>query len=297
MKQLIQFKKQRELGEMLNDVFAFLRNEYKPFFTLVLQITLPYLILFLAGLGFVLYTFGDFTDIAIYGGSSALENEEMSLLVLFVSVFVLIIAGLIIYVLAYSTTLHYIKSYTENNGVINADAIKLDVKQSFWSFIGLGTLKILALGFGFMLCFFPGIYLVVPMSVVFCIMVFEKKSVTDAFSDSFNFVKDEWWMTFLVLFVVGILVSIIGGVVNLPATIYTYAKMGIFSGEIDPADNPFSFYKDPIYILLNLIGYAFKFFLNFVSIIVGVFIYFNINEKKNFSGTFEQIESIGKTEV
>ena len=295
MKQFIQFKKQRELGEMLSDVFAFLRNEYKPFFTLIIQITLPYLLLFFVGLGFMLYTFGDLTALAS-GGSSPFEGEEMSVLMLFVAIFILAIAGILVYALAYSATLHYIKSYTENDGVVNTDSVKNEVKETFWRFIGLSILKGLAVFIGLMLCVIPGIYLMVPMSVVFCIMIFEKKSIMDAFSDSFNFVKDEWWMTFLVLFVVGLILGIIGGVLNLPATVYTYIKMGIFSGEFDPGSNPFDFYKDPIYILLNLISYAFKFFLNFVTIIVTIFIYFNINEKKNFTGTFEKIDSLGKIE-
>lgn len=295
MKQFIQFKKQRELGDMLSDVFAFLRNEYKPFFALVIQITLPYLLLFFVGLAFMLYTFGDLGSL-ITSGSSPFEGEEMDILMLIISVLVLTIAGILVYALAYSTTLHYIKSYTENDGVVNADTVKDEVKQTFGSFIGLSILKGLVLFVGFMLCFFPFVYLVVPMSVVFCIMIFEKKTVMDAFSDSFSFIKDEWLMTILVLFVVALITGVIGGVLNLPATIYTYIKMGIFSGDFDAAGDPFAFYKDPIYIVLNLVSYAFRFFLNFITIIITVFIYFNINEKKNFTGTFEQIDSLGKTE-
>ena len=294
MKQFIQFKKQRELGEMLSDVFAFLRNEFKPFFSLILQITLPYLIFVFVGLGFLFYTVGDFTEI-LTDGPSAFDGEEMGAVMIFVSLLVLVIGGVLVYALSYSTTLHYIKSYTENNGVIDTDQVKSEVKETFWSFIGLSFLKGIAIFVGILLCFFPGIYLLVPMSVVFCIMIFEKKSVMDAFSDSFKFVKDEWWMTFLTLFVVGLIIGVIGGVLNLPATIYTYVKMGIFSGEFDPEANPLGFYKDPIYIILNLICYAFKFFLNFITIIVTIFIYYNINEKKNFTGTFEQIDSLGNT--
>lgn len=295
MKQFIQFKKQRELGEMLSDVFTFLRHEFKPFFTLILQITLPYLIFFFVSFGFVLYTFGDITALAT-SGPSAFDSEELSILLLVVSILVLSFTGIMVYALAYSATLHYIKSYTENNGEVNEVQVKTEVKDTFWSFIGLSILKGIAIGIGLMLCIIPGIYLIVPMSVVFCIMIFEKKSVMDAFSDSFNFVKGEWWITFLVLFVVGLIISVIGGVLSLPTTIYTYIKMGVFSGEIDPGENPLSYFQDPIYIVLNLISYAFKFFLNFVTIIVTIFIYFNINEKKNFTGTYEKIDALGNTE-
>jgi len=290
MKQLIQFKKQRDLGAILNDTFSFLRHEYKPFFALILQITLPYLILFFVGLGFLLFTVGDFMEI-VATGSSPLEGQEMNLLLLIVSTLVLAIAGILVFALSNSTTIHYIKSYIKNDGEVNTENVKNNIKETFWSFVGLSILKWIALIVGFMLCFFPGVYLVVPMSVVFCIMVFEKKTAMDAFSDSFKFIKDEWWITFLVLLVIGILIAIIGGVLSIPATIYSYIKMGIFSGEFDPELNPLEIYKDPVYIVLNLINYAFRIFLNFITLIATVFIYFNINEKKNFSGTFEQIDA------
>jgi len=293
MKQLIQFKKQRDLGAILNDTFSFLRHEYKPFFALILQITLPYLILFFVGLGFLLFTVGDFMEI-VATGSSPLEGQEMNLLLLIVSTLVLAIAGILVFALSNSTTIHYIKSYIKNDGEVNTENVKNNIKETFWSFVGLSILKWIALIVGFMLCFFPGVYLVVPMSVVFCIMVFEKKTAMDAFSDSFKFIKDEWWITFLVLLVIGILIAIIGGVLSIPATIYSYIKMGIFSGEFDPELNPLEIYKDPVYIVLNLINYAFRIFLNFITLIATVFIYFNINEKKNFSGTFEQIDALGK---
>ena len=71
-------------------------------------------------------------------------------------------------------------------------------------------------------------------------------------------------------------------------------KMGLFSGEIDPAN--MNSFMDPIYIILNLINYLANFLLNLISIIGSAFIYFNLNEKKNLTGTFERIGSIGKNE-
>ncbi|MFT5738606.1 MAG: hypothetical protein ACI9SG_002963, partial [Maribacter sp.] len=39
----IEFKKQRELGEILSDTFAFFRNEFKLFFTIFFKIVGPFL--------------------------------------------------------------------------------------------------------------------------------------------------------------------------------------------------------------------------------------------------------------
>ena len=46
MKKLFEFKKQRELGDVLTDAFGFIRAEFKPFITTVAQISGLYLLLF-----------------------------------------------------------------------------------------------------------------------------------------------------------------------------------------------------------------------------------------------------------
>ena len=137
--------------------------------------------------------------------------------------------------------------------------------------------------------------MLVPLSLSFSLMVFKNQSVSDAFSNSFAFIKNEWWISFLTIVVVGIIVGVIGSIFSIPAAIYSLIKMGVFSGEVDPTVQS-AIFQDPVYIILNVLSYALKYFLNFISIISVVFIYFNINEKKNFSGTFDRIDSLGKTE-
>ncbi len=120
------------------------------------------------------------------------------------------------------------------------------------------------------------------------------KDVGESYSYGFTLVKDEWWITFATLLVVGIIVGIAGYAFSLPAAIYQYAKMGIFSGEMD-ATTMIDSFIDPIYMILNMIGTLAQVLLNLITIISGAFIYFNLNEKKNFTGTFERIQNLGKT--
>ena len=51
---------------------------------------------------------------------------------------------------------------------------------------------------------------------------------------------------------------------------------------------------DPVYILLNLMAYMIQFILQTVSLVAAAFIFFNLNEKKNFTGTMERIQNLGK---
>jgi len=288
MKPYIEFKKKRELGEILSDTFGFLRNEFKPFFATFFKIIGPYLVVMLICYAFYMYQFGDLFNFNVERSDSFTNG-----LLLFAVGFAFLIAVVVTYVLAQATTLFYIKSYANNKGIPNFDEIKKDVYASFWQFIGLGFLVAFCVGLGFMFCIIPGVYLYVPLILSFSIMVFSRKGASDAFSYSFTLIKDHWWMTFASLFVVGIIVTVAGYAFAIPSTIYTYAKMGILSGEID-AEN-FSMF-DPVSIILGIISTLAQFLLNIISVVASVLIYFDLNEKKNFTGTYERIKNLGGTD-
>ena len=99
-------------------------------------------------------------------------------------------------------------------------------------------------------------------------------------------------MTFAALFVVGIIVGVASYAFALPAQLYSLASLGIWSGEVD-AEN-FNV-VDPVAILLGTISTLAQFLLNIITVVAGVFIYFDLNEKKNFTGTYERIENLGES--
>ncbi|MFH6604908.1 hypothetical protein ACEZ3G_15590 [Maribacter algicola] len=286
--QYIEFKKQRELGEVLSDTFAFLRTEFKPFMATFFKIVGPYIMIMVIALAMYMYYIGNSFSLLMFN-NDAVPNVLLILLIggLYV------ISIIAVYTMAQSTVLHYIKSYASGKGKIDFNTIKSDVYATFWKFIGMGFLVVVCVAAGLMFCFIPGIYLWVPLSLAFAIMVYNRLSVTDAFSYSFTLVKDHWWITFATLLVTAIIVMIASYAFALPTMIYNWLKMGMFSGEVD-AEGIMDVFKDPIYILLNIVGTVAQFLLNIISIVAGVFIYFNLNERKNFTGTYERIESLGE---
>lgn len=288
MKPYIEFKKQRDLGEILSDTFKFIRSEFKPFCSTFFQIVGPYLVIMLICYVLYMYKFGNLLSFNLES-----SNDFVDGLLLFAVGAAFIMSLILAYVVSQATTLFYIKSYANNNGTTNFEEIKKGVYGSLWQFIGLGILVGLCVGLGLMFCLIPGIYLYVPLILSFSILVFNQKEATDAFSYSFTLVKDYWWITFASLFVVGIIVTVAGYAFALPGTIYTYAKMGIFSGEID-AEN-FTM-VDPITILFGIISTLSQFLLNIISVVASVLIYFDLNEKKNFTGTYERIKNLGGTD-
>lgn len=288
-KPYIEFKKQRELGDILTDSFNFIKFEFKPLFGTILKIVGPYFLVTMLFLGFYLYSFNNIFNFGAYT-----DGVDFNPAFTFIAIFGLVVSAIVMYALTQGSILFYIKSYTENKGITDYQYIRTESYRKFWSFIGLAFLVGLSLVFGFMLCFIPGIYLYPPLMLSFSILVFMNKGVTDAFQYGFTLIKDNWWITFATLLVLGILIAIIGYVLQIPAIIYIWVKMGVFSGEMDAESVSGVF--DPVYILLNLLGYAIQFGLQTISLVAAAFIFFNLNEKKNFTGTFERIQNLGKTE-
>lgn len=295
MKTYIEFKKKRELGDIFTDTFAFIRNEYKPFFRTVFSIAGPYMLLLIFSLVFYIYVIGDqfsfdFTNpqanAELFSGSNAI--------MMLLAYLAYAVSGLLAYTFMASAGLHYMKSYEKNKGVANFQEIKDDVHRTFWGFLGLSILKALTLAIAMMLCCLPIFYFMIPMAIVLPLYVFSSRGSTDSYSESYSLVRDELLITLGTIILLWVLVLVINSTFALPTTMYTYLKMGIFSGEVDPAS--LTTLVDPVYIALNVISSFVQFITNLFIIIASVFIYFNLNERKNFTGTFERIESLGKTE-
>jgi len=282
----VNFKKQRELGSILTDTFKFVRLEGKTLFGLILKIASPaLLIVLLAYIYYMQVTMGSF-DILAAGTSG--EAFGLNIVLAF---FVMIISGLAFYALMYGTVLHYIKSYIKNDGIVIKEEVIAGVKSSFWSLIGLSFLVGLITGVGMIFCFIPGIYFGTVLATTYAIHAFENRGTTDSISYSFQLIKGEWWITFATYIVIFILYYIITIIFSLPGIIYSFINIFTVSQEVtaNPADM-----FDWVYITLNVIGMIGQYLLYALIVISTAFVYFNLNERKNFTGTMETIETLGK---
>ncbi|MDY7395047.1 glycerophosphoryl diester phosphodiesterase membrane domain-containing protein [Aureibaculum sp. 2210JD6-5] len=206
--------------------------------------------------------------------------------------FILMLAFVILYGVLSLTSLFFIKSYINNNGQVNFSEIRSNVFKKIWSFLGLAIIIGMASGIGMYLCLVPGIYLGVVFSLAAPIMIFENKSVGDTLSHSFKLIKDNWWNTFGCLIVVWLLIAILGQAFSIPAIIYYFIKLGttIGQGGVENLGDIF----DTTYIVLNVLSYLFQFMLYSIPLIAVVFIYYDLNEQKNLTGTIEKIDSLGQ---
>ena len=292
MQETISFKKQRELGAILGDTFKFIRLQWKPLFSLIFRIAGPALLLLV--LAYVFYMQTMFGSLGAASVNPLFYQSSEFGASLVIALILIIISGIVYYGLMYGTVMHAIKSYITNNGIINKKEVIAGVKQNFWSLMGTSFLTGLITIVGFLFCIAPGVYFATVFASTYAILVFEKRTVTDAISYSFELIKGEWWITFATLLVTVILYYIIMMIAQIPQYIYFFIKMFAIAETI--GGDPSSMF-DWGYIALNSIAMIAQYLLYMIVVIATGFIYFNLNEKKNFTGTIETIESIGTEQL
>lgn len=279
--QYIQFKKQRELGEIISVTFKFLRENYKTLIKSITQVVAPTFILLIVALAYYTYTVAGNPLAAMEGNSGEF----------LISFFILAVTLLLFYASLYGTILHYIKSYIENNGLVDEIGIKTGAQEDLGKLFLVFIISAIIVFTGLILFIIPGIYLMVPLSLAATVLVFNKMSLIDSISYGFSLVKDHWWTTFFSIVVIWLLVYVIGLVFQLPLIIYTFMKMFTVAQEGSIAD-PVS-YSDWVFILLNVISSVIQYLLSSIFVIALAFIYFNLNEHKNLTGTYETIDKLG----
>ncbi|QIE58121.1 hypothetical protein G5B37_00620 [Rasiella rasia] len=291
MHEPIVFKKQRELGAILGDTFKFIRLQWKPLFSLVFRIAGPALVILV--IAYVFYMQTMFGSIGAVEANPLFYTSGQFGASLIIALVLIIISGILYYGLMYGTVMYAIKSYINSGGIIDKKEVISEVKKNFWGLMGVSFLTMIITVFGFVFCVLPGIYFGVVLASTYAIYVFEKRSVTDAISYSFQLIKNEWWITFATLLVTVILYYIIMMIAQIPQYIYFFIKMFTVANTL--GGDPSAMF-DWGYIALNAFAMIVQYLLYIIIVIATGFIYFNLNEKKNFTGTIETIESIGQRE-
>lgn len=280
--QTIQFKKQREIGDIITDTFRFIRENYKSLLSYIIKTTGPFFLVLAIAVGYYTYS----------AAGNPFESFSGDIGNFIISFFLLVVSLLLFYSALYGTILHYIKCYITNEGIVKESDVKAGVKKDFFKLLLLAFLSGILIIAGFILLVIPGIFLIVPLSVAGAVLVFKDYSVSESISYCFTLVKDHWWITFITLFIIGILVYIIGLVFQVPLIIYTVIKTLTAVQEGSMA-NP-ELFRDWIFISLQIFSSIIQYLLSIITIISIAFIYFNLNEHKHLTGTYETIEKLGE---
>lgn len=289
----INFKQERDFGDLFNATFGFISQEFKKLATAILYFVVPFLLL--SAISIVLYSVkaqemmqtvsqGDKPDpFAIFAVIGSIMGYVAFLMVM----------SIIATTMLLSTVYCYIKLYIQQGSDgFSINDVWIEVTKIFWSVLGALIVTGLVIFIGSMLCLLPGIYLGVALSIVFCIMIFEEKGYSAAFSRSIKLINTNWWGTFGVLIVVTIIIYIIAILFSIPGMILGFKSMfmNIKAGQMPMTDLPISYYV--ISAITSLLTQV----LTVIPIVITAFIYYSTVEKIEKPSLMDKIGQIRNNE-
>jgi len=226
----IQFKREREIGEILSDTFKFIRENMKPLFSVLLKtVGIPFIVLIFAITYYTFTTSKQSLDLfSVLNSPNGMSNGLFDFYSsIFLGAIIMLIASAIFYAFLVSSVHYAVKSYIKNEGTIIQEEVSVDVKQNWLNYLGMSFLIGILTVIGFMLCFLPGIYIGVVLTLMYSIYAFNNLSVGESFSYCFQLIKSNWWMSFFAMLITYILVYILSLIFQLPAIIYMFLGITI----------------------------------------------------------------------
>lgn len=286
MSQQFEFRKSREIGDILNGTFTFARQHWKPLGKAIFVYAAPFALLGGA--------FGGMTqaDLGLLQGSRGNEDEILGLLPHFLSnIGLLIVFMLAASIMMAAVVYQYIRLYMEGSGAeISLQDVWEGIKVNLVGYIGYLFVTNLLIGLGLIFCIIPGIYLAVPLTMIIAVKTFENRPLGDAISRCFFLAKNYWWQTFLVLFVINLITGIAGAAASIPFTLISTAinvtsiESGAQAGVLAKV----------FLIASSVVSYGISSLLGVLSILAAALQYFNLVERKEGVGTMQQLEQLGK---
>ncbi len=275
----LQLKAEREIGDILSDTFKFVKLNLKPLLkVLVKSAAAPFVIVLLASTVVTLFQPEDQTNLFTYSAPQLITFG------------INFIASLILYLLMTSAVLHYMSAYAGHAPKLDLHLISKNAKGSAMYLLGYGVIAAILIFLGMMLFILPGIYLFVPLSIGYVILIFERKTISTSLSMAFKIISGEWWVTFGTLIVITLVLGIISVTFQLPLWIY-YLIRPMVGFEGFSIGNEMAL--DPIVAILTLFATALAHLFYILNIVATALIYLDLNETKNSSGLFEGIQKLG----
>lgn len=274
----IKLNKTRDFGDVFNDSFAFIKQEFKPLGSAILIFALPLLLISSIGASYIsAQNFGN-----VYGSPNFDIATYISKIILMM-VFV-ILAHNMLMVTVYS----YFKLYQEKgSGNFSNSEIFSEIMKNFFPCLGVAFVIGIIIMVGFVLCILPGIYLGVSLSFVLPIMILENRSFGASFSRSFDLTHKQFWWTFLVILVYTILVYVFSIILSIPAIIFGITSVFKLKNMAD-ASIEYPAYMIIYNAVVNLITNIFYVLLH----IAIIFQYYSITERFEGKSLSEKIDQI-----
>lgn len=290
----INFKQERDFGEIFSVTFAFIGQEFKRLGTALLYFVLP--VLLIASILLVLLGAEQqkMMQEVTAGDPAAISNPFSMMSGMFTYMLLLMVIYAVAFTSLKCTIYSYIKLYNERGkDRFGLSEIWDEIMRYFFPVLGTSILVGLLAGIGFMFCLIPGIYLGVSLSIIYITLMIEGKGFGNAFSRSFDLTKQKWWLTFGLIIVSYLMIYMIAMIFSIPAMIAGVAPM---LSNLKNLEEPTSFSFSTAYYVLNSITYFVTNILISIPAIILAFHYFSLVEMKDKPSLLEKIDQIESNE-
>lgn len=286
----IELAKPRDFGEIINDTFTFIRQNFKPLLKFFF-IFCGFFILATAALTVLVevkaFTFTS-TDINQDGFDN--PNSLSRVFSLFSNYLLLFLFLILEYVAVNVAVLSFMILYKQKQNTIpTTEEMWGYFKYYYLKVLGSTILLYLLIGAGMVFCLIPGIYLMPILALVPAIMIMENTSFGYAFNQSFRLIKDNWWVTFGVMFVVYIILYVLNLAVSIPSVVLGAGSVFLHINRGKALTLPIAIFTT----FLQSVQY-----ISHILMVVAVGLcYFNLTESKEGTGLMERINQFGTTET
>lgn len=218
MKKVFIFRKVRDFGTVMNHSFDFIKAEYRRLGKALLIYVLPFFIL--TGILLVLIQTSMVKNLenSIQPGANIFQSFDWR------KTGLSYLLQLLNFTVLSAVIFSFINLYLKKN----AEFEVAELKTSFLKVGGKLLIVNIVVGLIAMIAsvflLIPGIYLGVVFSLVAPIVVFEDAGLGQALSRSFEVIKGNWWKTFGILFIGGVIVYIFSIILGIPLIISTAVK-------------------------------------------------------------------------
>ncbi|WP_129718384.1 hypothetical protein [Pedobacter sp. SYP-B3415] len=274
----VELKKTRDFGEIVNDTFVFIRQNFRA----LVRVFFMYCGIFVVA-GMISMIFQQIKAVQYY--NDIITKKDSPGVFDSFSQFGLEYIGALLsmwftYTLMTVSTIAFIGLYVEKGRVVPGnEELWLRVKNTFTATLGASVIWFILLAIGSLMCVIPGIYLFPVCSLFYVVLVIEQSSFGEAWNKSFRLIKNNWWTTFGVLFIMYLVAYFSTTVITLPATIIN--MIGLFSKGKPELSLTFT-------ILATVLQYLCQVFL-ILPVIASCLSYYSLSEGKDGVGLMERI--------
>lgn len=290
----INFKRERDFGDLFNATFSFISQEFRQLATAILYFVSPFLLL--SGISITVYSIK--SQEIMQASAASGKSDPFAVFSMLGSVFGYLGLAMAISIISsamlIATVYAYIKLYIQNgSGGFTLNDIWGQIRKYFLNSLLSTFLVGLVVVLGFVMCVLPGIYLGVALSIVFCIIIFEDKNFGEAFSRSISLINKNWWQTFAVVIITTIILYVLMILVSIPNFIFGFKSFftNIKSGHQMSFDLPVSYY------VINAITQVLTQLLMVIPLVICAFIYYSVVEKVEKPSLMEKISQMNENEA